>query len=222
MKNILAENLLRFGVKNLSKTQLSELSKIVEQQDTPRGKGNITLNTDLLGRAFKEPQVIINPDDSYSAFVTRAKTEGAGIPSKGDVAVINDDAMIVDLGAASGGGSNIYVVVGRIGELDDKLTVQNIKNAYYVFTMNPATSDGFGNLAIKLAGPINPQDPIVSIARICKLVDKQRPRTFYTNNSKKLKDIFDNDIAMRSGTNVELLKRVDVDKLITDLIVKPN
>jgi hypothetical protein len=219
MKNILAENLLRFGVKNLSETQLSELSKIVEQQDTPRG--NITLNTDLLDRAFQAPQVIKDPNHSYSAFVTREKTKEAGQPSKGDVAVINDAAMIVALSSATGGGSNIYVIVGRIGELDDKLTVQNIKNAYYVFTMNPATSQGFGNFAIKLAGPGNPQNPIDSIARICKLVDKRNPGQFYTNNSKKLKDIFDNDIAMRSGTNVELLKRVDVDKLITNLIVKP-
>jgi hypothetical protein len=219
MKNILAENLLRFGVKNLSKTQLSELSKIVEQQDTPRG--NITLNTDLLSQAFQAPQVIKDPYHSYSAFVTRAKTEGAGIPGKGDVAVINGNAMIVDLGAATGGGSNVYVIVGRIGELDDKLTVQNIKDAYYVFTMNPAAGQGFGNLAIKLAGPINPQNPIDSIARICKLVDKRNPLEFYTRNSKKLKDIFSTNIAMRSGTDVELLKRVDVDKLITNLIVKP-
>lgn len=215
MKNILAENMLRFGVKNLSKTQLSELSKIVEQQEVSRG--NITLNIDLLTKSAKEPVLIINTDETYSVFSQK------GTPIAGDVACHNGRASIIQLGTSDTGETTpTYVIIGQIGQLDAKLTIQNISKSYYIFKMNPVPQPetGVGNRAIKVAGPLSPINPITSIATICKMVGKVNPIAFYTNNSILLKALFKTPEAQAAGVVAELLNRVDIDKQITDAITK--
>ena len=108
MKNTLAENMLRFGSKNLTESEKQKLGKLVEQSDKP--KSNIALQ-DVHKNASK-PQIIRSSTDEKTI-----SFPSLGVPKDGDRAINNGEGVITYIGNDS------YMVIGKIGTLENGTVV---------------------------------------------------------------------------------------------------
>ena len=108
MKNTLAENMLRFGVKNLSdesKKKLAEQAP-VDAAATKPSIINIAASTDLKTNS-KGATVLL--DDGSSIAIAFNKFKGA--PQAGDAAIAKGKGVIRSLGG------NLYLVIGNVDTL---------------------------------------------------------------------------------------------------------
>jgi hypothetical protein len=126
MKNILAENLLRFSPKNLTESEKKNLSKLTEQADETNS--NITL-TDQFKNISTAPDYIKSP----IGYVSLPKT---GFPEPGDVAVNDRNAVLLYLNPKT------YMVLGNIGSYDgNSKTVTNEQLSIKIFVAEPWSSN---------------------------------------------------------------------------------
>ena len=127
MKNTLAENMLRFGPKNLTEAEKQKLSKLTEQTDQLQ-MSNIAL-TDAHKNASK-PQKIVS-----SAGAETISFPGLGMPKNGDRAINNGEGVITYIGDGS------YMVIGKIGTLENG-TVVGPKLSALTFQGRPGAGSG--------------------------------------------------------------------------------
>ena len=126
MKNILAENLLRFSPKNLTESEKKNLSKLTEQADETNS--NITL-TDQFKNISTAPDYIT----SLIGYVSLPKK---GFPEPGDVAIKDGKAVLLYLNPKT------YMVLGNIGSYDgNSKTVTNEQLNIKIFVAEPWSSN---------------------------------------------------------------------------------
>jgi len=126
MKNILAENLLRFSPKNLTESEKKNLSKLTEQADETNS--NITL-TDQFKNISTAPDYITSP----IGYVSLPKK---GFPEPGDVAAKDGKAVLLYLNPKT------YMLLGKIGSYDgNSKTVSNDQLSIKIFVAEPWSSN---------------------------------------------------------------------------------
>ena len=123
MKNILAENMLRFGPKNLSGASKKKLQRLAEaeEQNAKGGRVSITTLSDVLAASKTGPTTIksSNPDDTVITFPS------SGEARAGEDAINVGQGKIYHLAGSGGGAQQYYLVVGNFGPLDNSLTKIN-------------------------------------------------------------------------------------------------
>ena len=121
MKNILAENLLRFGAKNISKDVKKKLTEQAEESNS-----NITLTDQF--KDVKKPDII----RSDAGYVTLPKT---GFPANGDVGIMNNEGVVMWLD------QNMYMVLGKIGTYNQSTkSIEQEVLGIRIFAAEPWTS----------------------------------------------------------------------------------
>lgn len=126
MKNTLAENMLRFGSKNLSEASKKKLQRLAEQ-NAKGGRISITMLGDVLAAAKTGPTIIksSSPDDTVITF------PGSGTARAGEDAINAGQGIIQYLAGSGGGSEAYYLVVGNFGPLDNSLTKINGASAKF-------------------------------------------------------------------------------------------
>jgi len=139
MKNKLAENLLRFGIKNLNESEVAKLQGLTEQGSGDRSVENISLN--MANMLSGTDMARIQGDATIYTFPER----GGGESGAGDVATYDDQSVLY----AVGGGQ--YVVVGQLGILqgdnDSNWSIPSTSPQVLTFMTTPYTGpdEGAGN-----------------------------------------------------------------------------
>lgn len=140
MKNILAENMLRFGVKNLSDKSKKKLAEQAPVATVPPTVANITLLTKLLTDS-KNAVASITAAERKEATIVAFPAGSDGVAKPGDLAVINGEGIIKLLGGT------YYLAIGNFGKLDNKMQVTNAKRSIKLLTLTPAAANAntYGN-----------------------------------------------------------------------------
>jgi hypothetical protein len=136
MKNILAENMLRFGVKNLSaksKRKLAEQST-VPTTTVPTTVANITLLTNLLDESKKMVKSIDASTERKEATIVAFPAGSDGVAKPGDFAILNGEGLIKSLGGT------YYLTIGNFRKLDDKMQAGGATAGIKLLAMEPAIS----------------------------------------------------------------------------------
>ena len=169
-KNVLAENMLRFGPKNLTKSQVAALRRLIEQQ-TKTGVTNVDLLRDLEGK----PLVVVNdPNNHLIAFPPD------GMPKAKDPAIQNTQGAVYQSG--TGEDSSSYVLLGNIGNLTGGEGNWGIANnsglKVFTYLKGNATSNVAGNRIIPVAPystPTTVTNPAVIISTLTKAKYGKQP-----------------------------------------------
>lgn len=128
MKNKLAENMLRFGPKNLTESEKKNLSKLVEQAEQPQ-MSNIAL-TDAHKNAAKPQRIDSSDGTDVISFPP------LGRPQNGNLALNDGEGVITYLGKPG-----YYMVIGKIGKLENG-TVVNPRLSALTFLGAPGEGSG--------------------------------------------------------------------------------
>ena len=104
MKNILAENMLRFRSKNIAAQEAAAIRKLIEQMATP------IVNVDLIDTLKgKKLTIVSSPNNDLIAFPR------SGTPKVGDPAILHMEGAVYQSGTGSTASS--YILLGNIGKL---------------------------------------------------------------------------------------------------------
>ena len=161
MKNKLAENMLRFGIKNLNESEVEKLQGLAEQSS-----GDVVTNITLaLANMLSGTDMARIQGDSDIYTFPSLSDNGESV--EGDVATYNGQSVLYAVGG------NQYVVIGELGKL--KLpgdTVINRSPQILTFQGTPytGTSQNGGN-NVKLSPfkqPLPAANPAQAIVRLAK------------------------------------------------------
>ena len=161
MKNTLAENMLRFGSKNLTESEKQNLGKLAEQDDKSTVE-NISLDMDNMLAGNDMTRI----KGTSTIYTFPERTEGDSVA--GDVATYDDQSVLY---AAADGQ---YVVVGQLGILqgdnDSNWSIQDPAPKVFTFLTTPYTgpNDGFGNNVrpYPFKAPFSAANPALVIAKL--------------------------------------------------------
>ena len=161
MKNTLAENMLRFGIKNLNESELEKLQGLAEQDDKATVQNiSIDMGNMLAGNDMVE----IKGNSTIYTFPERSDGESVA----GAVATYDQQSVLY----AVGGGQ--YVVVGQLGILqgdnDSNWSITNITPKVFTFKTTPYTGadEGAGNNVrpYPFKQPLPAANPALVIAKL--------------------------------------------------------
>jgi len=139
MKNTLAENMLRFGIKNLNESEVEKLQGLTEQGSGDRSVENISLN--MANMLSGTDMARIQGDATIYTFPER----GDGESVAGAVATLDGQSVLYAVGG------NQYIVVGQLGILegsdDSNWSITNTAPKVFTFVTTPYTGadEGAGN-----------------------------------------------------------------------------
>ena len=103
MKNILAENMLRFRSKNIAAQEAAAIRKLIEQMEK-------IVNVDLIDTLKgKKLTIVSSPNNDLIAFPR------SGMPKVGDPAILHMEGAVYQSGTGSTASS--YILLGNIGKL---------------------------------------------------------------------------------------------------------
>lgn len=164
MKNKLAENLLRFGIKNLNESEVEKLQRLAEQESGDRTVANISLN--MANMLSGTDMAIIKGAGTIYTFPERSSGESVA----GDVATYGEKGVLYHVD------SNQYVVIGPLGKLtgDDgsNWSIENPSPQVLTFLTTPYTGDdeGAGNAVrpYPFKEPFSAANPALVIAKLAK------------------------------------------------------
>ena len=188
MKNKLAENLLRFGIKNLNESEVEKLQGLTEQGSGDKSVENISLNMANMLSGTDMARI-------QGAATIYTFPEGSGGESgAGDVATYDDQSVLYAVGG------NQYVVIGQLGKLtgDDasNWSIPNTNPQILTFVTAPytGTDEGAGNNVrpYPFKQPLPAANPAFVIAKLAKAfkgragkIDKSFPES---DNGKQFID----------------------------------
>lgn len=188
MKNKLAENLLRFGIKNLNESEVEKLQGLAEQGSGDRSVENISIS--MANMLSGTDMARIQGDATIYTF-----PEGSGgMSGAGDVATYDDQSVLYAVGG------NQYVVIGQLGKLtgDDasNWSIPNTNPQILTFVTTPytGTDEGAGNNVrpYPFKQPLPAANPAMVIAKLAKAfkgragkIDKSFPKS---DNGKQFID----------------------------------
>ena len=130
-KNVLAENMLRFGPKNLTKSQVAALRRLIEQQTTETVKYKNPTDIDGFFNKTVNNAMPLAPNDAETViFATTLK------PSVSEFGAESGETYCIKL---SSGASNQFIAVGQIGTVND--------------VVNPVVNDGKAGAILFFAIP---------------------------------------------------------------------
>tara|TARA_R110001592_G_C13070943_1_gene741785 strand:+ start:134 stop:784 length:651 start_codon:yes stop_codon:yes gene_type:complete len=161
MKNKLAENLLRFGIKNLKESELEKLQGLAEQS----GKATVeNISLDMGNMLAGNDMARIQGTSTIYTFPER--TDGESVA--GDVATYDQQSVLY----AVGGGQ--YVVVGQLGILqgdnDSNWSISALAPKVFTFLTTPMAKgdSGTGNNVrpYPFKAPFSAANPALVIAKL--------------------------------------------------------
>jgi hypothetical protein len=195
MKNILAENMLRFGPRNLSESAKRKLSKLVEQTDQLQ-MSNIAL-TDAHKNADTPQLIKSSTGSSVISFPT------LGRPENGNLALNDQEGVITYLGKPG-----YYMVIGNIGKLENG-TVVNPRLSALTFLGNPGIGSGpdasFGS-AIREQKLHGVTDLPALTAKVAKMMDRNAAG-WLKQNGEKLINTY--KLAQNLGVDTSILDNLN-------------
>ena len=204
MKNTLAENMLRFGSKNLDAKSINRLKNLAEQS-APRETVNVTLLPAAMNS--KVPTLL----ESANAAIVFPPT---GMNSPGDVAVRSGMGYIVSLT------STYYLVIGNLGVLDANMAVTKEMTTGKIFAMKPFRSTenpSVGN-PVRLISTINLANIPMAIATIVKSINSNPDRgSTYASIKSNLISIF--NLSKDFGVDTTLMTKPNFDQLVNTALV---
>ena len=164
MKNKLAENLLRFGIKNLNESELEKLQGLAEQGSGDRPVENISLNMANMLSGTDMARI-----QGYATIYTFPEGSG-GESEAGDVATYDDQSVLYAVGG------NQYIVVGQLGILkgsdDSNWSIPNTNPQILTFLTTPytGTDEGAGNNVrpFPFLKPLPAMNPASTVAKLAK------------------------------------------------------
>ena len=173
MKNTLAENMLRFGIKNLKESEVNKLQSLSEQseQDPSMVSAGLVLGDMQLTigappvslKTTEGAKIVFNMTDNFNG------ADAAG----------SDDCVIYRHSNTQ------YIAMGMIGILDtNSRTINSPGFKAILFRAIPATSaNSFGAVADKVS--INAKTPYFVIGKVVKAVEPELGRMAATYLTKK-------------------------------------
>ena len=164
MKNKLAENLLRFGIKNLNESEVAKLQGLTEQGSGDRSVTNISL--DMANMLSGTDMARVQGDGDIYTFPERSNGESRA----GDVATLDGQSVLYAVG------DNQYIVVGQLGILegsdDSNWSIPSTSPQVLTFVTTPwtGTDDSFGNNVrpFPFKKPLPAVTPAYVIAKLAK------------------------------------------------------
>ena len=188
MKNKLAENLLRFGIKNLNESEVAKLQGLTEQGSGDRSVTNISL--DMANMLSGTDMARVQGDGDIYTFPERSNGESRA----GDVATLDGQSVLYAVG------DNQYIVVGQLGILegsdDSSWSIPNTSPQVLTFVTAPytGTDEGAGSNVrpYPIKQPFSASNPALVIAKLAAAfkgragkIDKSFPGT---DNGKQFID----------------------------------
>ena len=162
MKNTLAENMLRFGIKNLNESEVAKLQGLTEQGSGDRSVENISLN--MANMLSGTDMARIQGDSTIYTFPER----GDGQSVAGAVATLEGQSVLYAVGG------NQYIVVGQLGILkgsdDSSWSIPSTSPQVFTFVTTPYTGadEGAGNNVrpYPFKAPFPAANPALVIAKL--------------------------------------------------------
>ena len=203
MKNILAENMLRFGPRNLSESAKRKLSKLVEQAAvSPNQYSNISL-TDAHKKAAAAPQNIISNEVKGANIISFPPNK---TPENGNWALNDRQGVITWIGGT------MYMVIGKIGKLENN-SVVNPELMALIFEGVPGASTGEGGDSTGNPIKVIKTFTVNNLPNLTAAVAKMQgggkaPADWLANHGSRVIKLY--EMAESLGVNTSILKQKDL------------
>ncbi len=174
--------------RNLFEMDETEKSRILEMHQTATSKQYLTeqSNSDIVNITItdliKQPKPVRVNISNAKTIAFPTVTGENGEPLKGNIGVKNMESVIGKIG-------NYYLLIGKVGVLDDKLNVQNTKLGAQLFTI-PIAETSAGKPVRSMTNLLNPTNGPFLISTICKAIDSSKPYDVFTQNKQNFIDLY--------------------------------